>query len=226
MKIGIVGSGNMGRTLGMLWADQGHEVFFGARREDSLEYIRSLTSQPVLSGSLEDAVTFGDVLLYSLRETMPSSVAARQKYKDKVLIDPNNGEIPVDFHYPPVTQSYTEAYQADVPKAQIVKAFNTMAQELYYHPADMIRQHRLAGPFCADTERSRRIVRQLIEDTGLMPLDCGTVRQGSRLLESLADLTRLLMIRQQRGPYLAFSAVTLPEATAAHYGTRQPTRYQ
>ena len=29
MKIGILGSGNMGRSLGILWAEQGHEVFFG-----------------------------------------------------------------------------------------------------------------------------------------------------------------------------------------------------
>ena len=31
MKIGVIGSGNMGRSLGILWAEQGHEVFFGAR---------------------------------------------------------------------------------------------------------------------------------------------------------------------------------------------------
>ena len=31
MKIGILGSGNMGRSLGILWAEQGHEVFFCAR---------------------------------------------------------------------------------------------------------------------------------------------------------------------------------------------------
>lgn len=31
MKIGIIGSGNMGRSLGLLWAEQGHQVFFGAR---------------------------------------------------------------------------------------------------------------------------------------------------------------------------------------------------
>jgi predicted dinucleotide-binding enzyme len=31
MKISIIGSGNMGRSLGRLWAEQGHEIFFGAR---------------------------------------------------------------------------------------------------------------------------------------------------------------------------------------------------
>jgi 8-hydroxy-5-deazaflavin:NADPH oxidoreductase len=31
MKIAIVGSGNMGRSLGILWAEQGHQVFFGSR---------------------------------------------------------------------------------------------------------------------------------------------------------------------------------------------------
>ena len=31
MKIGVIGTGNMGRHLGLLWAEQGHEVFFGSR---------------------------------------------------------------------------------------------------------------------------------------------------------------------------------------------------
>ncbi len=30
MKIGIIGTGNMGRSLGILWAERGHEVFFGS----------------------------------------------------------------------------------------------------------------------------------------------------------------------------------------------------
>jgi predicted dinucleotide-binding enzyme len=42
MKIGIVGTGNMGRVLGGLWAVGGHEVFFGARRAEASEKAASL----------------------------------------------------------------------------------------------------------------------------------------------------------------------------------------
>ena len=42
MKIGIIGSGNMGRSLGILWAEQGHEVFFGARTAEKGQEVAEL----------------------------------------------------------------------------------------------------------------------------------------------------------------------------------------
>jgi predicted dinucleotide-binding enzyme len=41
MKIGIIGSENMGRSLGILWAEQGHEVFFGTPSNLNLEPLGS-----------------------------------------------------------------------------------------------------------------------------------------------------------------------------------------
>ncbi len=46
MKIGIIGSGNMGRSLGILWAEQGHEVFFGARTAEKGKDIAELDKTP------------------------------------------------------------------------------------------------------------------------------------------------------------------------------------
>jgi len=43
MKIGIVGTGNMGRSLGLVWAECGHEVFFGARNLESESSSRIIT---------------------------------------------------------------------------------------------------------------------------------------------------------------------------------------
>ncbi len=42
MKIGIIGSGNMGRSLGILWAEQGHEVFFGARTTEKGQAVATI----------------------------------------------------------------------------------------------------------------------------------------------------------------------------------------
>ena len=75
MKIGIIGTGNMGRVLGGLWAQAGHEVFFGAR-----------SPQPA-----EAAAAFGDALLYSPRGIDPAHVVPEtQLFDGKIVIDLNN----------------------------------------------------------------------------------------------------------------------------------------
>jgi predicted dinucleotide-binding enzyme len=45
MKIGIIGSGNMGRSLGILWAEQGHEVFFGSRTTEKGKEVAEIAGQ-------------------------------------------------------------------------------------------------------------------------------------------------------------------------------------
>ena len=226
MKIGIVGSGNMGRTLGLLWAAQGHSVFFGARSKSSIEYINGTTGVPVASGSLLEAVSFGEVLLYNLRDTLPTAVVPKDVWKGKIIIDPNNGEVPSDFNYPPVLESYSEKYQRDLPESFVVKAFNTLSQELYYLPLAVIRKHHVAGFISGDDFAAKNKVSILVKDSGLVPVDCGTLQQSGKLLESFADFVRLLMINSQMGATLGFSATTLPSPTTAPFGVRQPTKYK
>src|SRR5258706_16060254 len=138
MKIGIIGSGNMGRTLGLLWAEKGHQVFFGSRNERDIAFIKDISGKGVQHGTVQEASKFGKVLLYSLRDTLPSSILNKNEWTNKIIIDCNNGEIPGDFNYSPVVESYTEKYQKDVPNARVVKAFNTIAQETYNHDYETI----------------------------------------------------------------------------------------
>jgi 8-hydroxy-5-deazaflavin:NADPH oxidoreductase len=67
MKIGIIGSGNMGRSLGILWAEQGHQVFFGARTLEKGRAIADAAGQGTQGGTNDQAAAFGEVLLYSVR---------------------------------------------------------------------------------------------------------------------------------------------------------------
>jgi 8-hydroxy-5-deazaflavin:NADPH oxidoreductase len=51
MKIGIIGSGNMGRSLGMLWAEQGHEIFFGARTAEKGQSVAAFVDRGTQGGT-------------------------------------------------------------------------------------------------------------------------------------------------------------------------------
>lgn len=226
MKIGIIGSGNMGRTLGLLWQDKGHEVFFGSAKSQNIEYIGSLTSRPILSGSLADAATFGDVLIYCLRDVLPSEIAPVKTWENKIIVDMNNGIIPNEFQYEPVIKSYAERIHENVSGAKVIKAFNTLAQEIYYLPAEAIREHQVAGFFAGNDTKAKKIVAVLIGEAGLIPVDCGELEQSAKQLESLGDLVRLLMIDKNYGPTMGLIVKQLPAVETPVFGVRQPTRYK
>lgn len=64
MKIGIIGSGNIGGTLGRHWAHVGHEVMFSSRNPDDLKSLA--LSSGAKTGNIEAAAAFGDVILLAI----------------------------------------------------------------------------------------------------------------------------------------------------------------
>jgi 8-hydroxy-5-deazaflavin:NADPH oxidoreductase len=136
----------MGRSLGMLWAEQGHEVFFGARTAEKGQAVADFVGQGTQGGTNDQAATFGDVLLYTARGVDPAEIlTSTSVLTGKILIDPNNSTIPDGFAYEPVTTSLAEILAAQVPQAIVVKAFNTMAQEVFELAPDPLNQHHVSA---------------------------------------------------------------------------------
>jgi predicted dinucleotide-binding enzyme len=65
MKIGVIGNGNMGGALGKLWSSRGHKIMFGSRNPESVKTMAGI-SPNVNSGSIADAVRFGEVILLAV----------------------------------------------------------------------------------------------------------------------------------------------------------------
>lgn len=221
MKIGILGTGNMGRSLGLRWREIGHDVFFGSRTPDKA---RAVAGEGGKAGTYDDAVAFADVLLHTIRGVVPSEfLASTATLGGKVVIDLNNRAVPPGFEYDPIAgPSLAERIAADVPNAHVVKTFNTLAQEVFEHSADSLRTEGVAVFVSGDHEPARRTVMGLAADLGFTPVDCGRLR-NARLLESMADFVRLLMIGQKRGPYMTLSVKELPAVTNPRLGGRQPS---
>ncbi|MBW4662490.1 MAG: NAD(P)-binding domain-containing protein [Drouetiella hepatica Uher 2000/2452] len=221
MKIGIIGSGNMGRSLGILWAEQGHEVFFGARTTEKGQEVATNAGHKTQGGSNDAAAAFGAVLLYTVRGVNPAKVfSSVSVLDDKVLIDCNNQEIPENFEYPAIARSLAETLAAEVPKARVVKAFNTMAQELFELAPDPLKNYKVSVFVAGDDESAKQTVMQLANEIGFQAIDCGKLRHA-RLIESAGDLIRLLMIQQQMGSTVTISVHALPPAQSQRLGGRQ-----
>jgi len=65
-KIGIVGSGHIGGTLGILFAKAGYEVLYSSRHPDTLKNLVKTAGLKACAGTVAEAVAFGDVIVLSL----------------------------------------------------------------------------------------------------------------------------------------------------------------
>jgi 8-hydroxy-5-deazaflavin:NADPH oxidoreductase len=221
MKIGIIGSGNMGRSLGLLWAEQGHEVYFGARTKEKGQSVAAFVERGTLGGTNDEAARFGDVLLYTARGVNPAEVLTSvDMLSGKILIDCNNFEIPAGFAFSPIEQSLAEKLAAEVPNARVVKAFNTMAQEVFELAPSPLKEYKVSVFVCADDTEARQTVMQLAEDIGFAAVDCGELRHA-RLVEGLGDFIRFMLIGQLQNPYATISVNVLPAASEQRLGGRQ-----
>ncbi len=160
-------------------------------------------------------------MLYAVRGVNPAEVLSSIDILDgKVLIDCNNQEIPENFAYPAITRSLAEKLAAEVPKAQVVKAFNTMAQELFELAPDPLKDYNVSVFVAGDDESAKQVVMQLANEIGFQAIDCGELRHA-RLIESAGDLIRLLMIQQQMGSSATISVQSLLPAQTQRLGGRQ-----
>lgn len=224
MKIGLMGTGNMSRSLGILWAEQGHEVFWGSRDPSKAKSVAEFAGHKTQGGTNDEAAEFGEVIFYSVRGVMPSTVlSSTDSLSGKVILDCNNRDVPKGFAYGPLMdESLAEALAADLPNAHVVKAFNTMAQEVFELAPDPLKNHHVSVYICGDDLAARQTAITLASDIGFNPIDCGPLR-SARLLESLGDFIRFMIGGMKLGPYATISVNVLPEASQQRLGGRQPS---
>ena len=160
MKIGVIGSGRIGSTIGGLWVKAGHEVMFSDRDAEQVKRAIDGLGPRARAGSVAEAVAFGDAVLiavpYMALPAIRDQVGAQ--LKGKVVIDPNN---PVPSRDGEMALAAREkgagvSTAALLPGARVVRAFNswgysTMAREAN-RPAP-----RMAIPVAADDADLHRL---------------------------------------------------------------------
>lgn len=223
MRIGIIGTGNMGRAIGLTLAETGCSVFFGSRTVKKAEETAALSSGEVFFGSNQDAAEFGDVVYYNPRDVNPVDVLDDiAALNNKIVISSHNGAVPSDFSFQPITDSRAEILQRQIPNANVVTAFNTITQEIFELANRQLSNFNIACFIASDHEMSKNTVAKLIARLGFDPVDCGKLQQ-SRLIESAADLVRMLLYRKNT-PWISFSLTSVSEVENSRLGGRQVSR--
>ncbi|MDX1981967.1 MAG: NADPH-dependent F420 reductase [Bryobacteraceae bacterium] len=205
MKIGIIGSGNVGGTLGARWAAAGHEVTFGSRDPGS-EEMKALLQRAGASAqaaTLARTAAANEVLL--LATPWPATrqvLGGLGTLEGKVLIDATNPLLPglEGLEYG-TTTSGAEQVSQWAPGASVVKAFNTVGFNVMANPR--FGDAGTALFYCGDDAGAKTVVRQLADELGFDALDAGPLTQA-RLLEPLALLWISLALVHGYGREIAF----------------------
>jgi predicted dinucleotide-binding enzyme len=193
LKIGILGTGDVGRTLGNGFIALGHEVKMGSRDAHNEKAVAWASTSGInaSTGTFADAVKFGDVIVLALSWAGAENaiqLAGAENFAGKVVIDainplvftPKGLELAVGH-----TDSAGEQVQRWLLSAHVVKAFNTVG---YAH---MFKPDFPGGPpdmfICGNDAGAKRTVTDILKDFGWPAIDIGGI-EGSRLLETLCVL--------------------------------------
>jgi predicted dinucleotide-binding enzyme len=196
MRIGVLGSGVVGRVLAAGFAARGHEVTIGTRAPEQNDDLQAWAAQHdgIAIGSFAGAAEAGEIVVLATRGAAVEqaiATAGAQHFAGKVVIDATN---PLDFSGggPGLTVGHTdsggEIVQRAIPEARVVKAFNTVGNGLMVDPqSDAGLRDRPTMFIAGDDASAKATVADALADFGWDALDVGGIEQ-SRQLESLCLL--------------------------------------
>jgi hypothetical protein len=193
MKVGILGSGDVGKTLANGFLRHGHEVSVGTRDPKQIADW-SKTMRGVRTGAYADAAQFGELIVLAVKGTVVSDVlraAKAENLKGKAVIDATN---PITDK-PPVNgvlqlstsagESSMERLQREFPGARFVKAFNSVGSAL------MVNPELPGGPptmfICGNDDAAKATVKKVLDRFGWDIADMGKA-EAARAIEALAVL--------------------------------------
>ncbi len=186
MKIGIIGAGRIGGTLGKVWAAAGHDVLFGMRdpRRAAEEGITGKV------GSFAEAAEHGEAVLFAVPGSVLLETARPLTLAGKIVIDATNGGN--------TDQPVVRALAAAFPTAYVYKAFNTLGFENFQNPTFGTER---ADLLFIGAPTQQEVVAGLITDVGLNPIYVGDLDQSGALD---AALSLWFALSRRFGRHLAF----------------------
>ncbi|HKQ18642.1 MAG TPA: NAD(P)-binding domain-containing protein [Candidatus Eisenbacteria bacterium] len=193
MKVGIIGSGEVGQALAAGFMKHGHEVMLGTRNVAKLAEWKAQNAKG-RTGSFSDAAAFGELVVLAVKGGAALDAlraAGGANLKGKPVIDatnpiadapPENGVLKFFTTW---DDSLMERLQREIPEARFVKAFNSVGSELMVDP-------KFAGGkptmfYCGNDEAAKKTVAGILERFGWEPADMGGA-QAARAIEPLAVL--------------------------------------
>jgi predicted dinucleotide-binding enzyme len=176
LKIGVIGSGHIGSTVGGLWVKAGHPVMFSSRHPEELAALVQGIGALATTGTVAEAIAYGDVVFVAvpygaypqLGRDHASALAG------KVVLDAGNavaardGDIINEVRAQGIGVTSARYF----PGARVVRAFNTLGYRILAAQADRAGD-RMAIPLAGDDKDALTVASTLVHDAGFDPVIIG-----------------------------------------------------
>ena len=179
LKIGVIGSGRLGGTVGTLLAKAGHPVMFSSRHPDELKKLVEDAGANASTGTVEQAAAFGDVILIAVPYSALPQIGREhaRSLAGKVVLNASNPVISRDGEVAKAAQEKGVG-AADVehlPGTRLVRAFNSFGAGKFASEAH--RQGEKFGvPIAGDDASAMKIAAQFVRDAGFEPVEVPLAR--------------------------------------------------
>lgn len=176
LKIGIIGSGNVGGTVGELWVKAGHEVMFASRNLDDDKALAAKIGGGAKVGTPKEAAAFGEVLFfavpYAALPTLGRDLAS--EIKGKIVLDACN-PIPSrdgDMANDALAKGTGVASPQFLPGARVVRAYSHVGYAQMKQEAHRAGE-RLGISIAGDDAEAIKVAQRLVNDAGHEPVLVG-----------------------------------------------------
>jgi 8-hydroxy-5-deazaflavin:NADPH oxidoreductase len=176
LKIGIIGTGEIGGALARHWAAAGHQLVISSRHPEQLRALAKELGPGVKVGTPREAAAFGDVVLVSVPYHATAQVGRdyAAELKGKVVLDTGNpypsrdGEMAVRDRQ----RGTGVASKEYLPGTKLVRAFNAinsgpLADEAFRKP------EKIGIPLASDHPEALEVAARLVSDAGFDPVVVG-----------------------------------------------------
>ena len=195
MKIGVIGSGIVGRVLANAFLQEGYQVMLGSRNPNKEEVIKWKSDNVKgLTGNFAETAAFGELIVLATGGKVSLNaieLAVKDNFSGKIVIDTTNpiAEAPpvngVLKFYTSLDESLMEILQKSLPEALFVKAFNSVGNAVMYKPNF---NGILPGMFiCGNDVKAKTTVSAILQQFGWEVEDMGAA-EAARAIEPLCIL--------------------------------------
>jgi hypothetical protein len=195
MKVGIIGSGIVGRVLATAFLKEGHQVMLGSRYVSKAEVVKWLAENPTgQAGDFSNTTIFGELVVIAVKGSIALNaveICGVDNFNGKTVIDATNpiAELPpvngvLQFFTGP-NESLFEKIQTLIPQANLVKSFSCVGNAFMYKPDFNGVQPTMF--ICGNNEASKQTVTSILTAFGWETADMGK-QEAARAIEPLCML--------------------------------------
>jgi len=209
MKLAVIGSGNIGKSIGAWASGLGYDVIFSAKNAEHAKEAALAAGKNAKFAETNEAVKQADLVLLAVPYSAVKEVMTNigPLLKGKVLIDATN---PLNADYSGLAVGFTTSAAEEIaklaPEAKVVKAFNTVFASVFASQNPKIKGNKISVFYASDDADAKKKVADLINGMGFDAVDSGPLK-ASRNIEPMALLNIGLGYSMGHGTSVGFSFI-------------------